>query len=120
MHRHNVEVSKDCHILASLIICVKFCGVFQSAFRGKDESEGSSNPGFFFLDLVGSLGEVCEEGGEELLKTAKTDCMLSVIREWIIEEVKQMRPQAFLHFTDSVGACVDIHRREPCCAGTFL
>ena len=50
VRRQNDEVSKNRHILARLIDCVKFCGVFELALRGKDETEGSSNPGFFFVD----------------------------------------------------------------------
>ena len=42
---------------------MKFCGVFELALRGKDESEGSSNLGIFrgLVDLVASLNEVFEE-----------------------------------------------------------
>uniref|UniRef100_UPI003AAA4C33 uncharacterized protein n=1 Tax=Centroberyx gerrardi TaxID=166262 RepID=UPI003AAA4C33 len=63
VRRHNDEVSKNRHILARLIDCVKFCGVFELALRGKDESEGSSNPGIFhgLVNLVASLDEVFEE-----------------------------------------------------------
>ena len=96
------EVSKSCHILARLIDCVKFCGVFELALRGKDETEGSSNPGIFrgLVDLVASLDEVFEEhlktatvfkGTSKTVQNELLDCMLSVIRERIMEEVKSAR-----------------------------
>ena len=63
VRRHNDEVSKNRHILGRLIDCVKYCGVFELALRGKDESEGSSNPVIFvgLVDLVVLLDEVFEE-----------------------------------------------------------
>ena len=101
MRRHNDEVSKNRHILGRLIDCVKFCGVFELALRGKDESEGSSNPGIFrgLVDLVASLDEVFEEhlrtatvfkGTSKTVQNELLDCMASVIRERIVE-VKSAR-----------------------------
>lgn len=68
VRRHNDEVSKNRRILARLIDCVKFCGVFELTLQGKDESEGSSNSGIFhgLVDLMALLNKVFEE----LLKTA--------------------------------------------------
>ena len=40
IRKHNEEVRKNRHIILSRIInCVKFCGAFQLALRGHDESE---------------------------------------------------------------------------------
>ena len=63
VRRHNDEVNKNRHILNRLIQCVKFCGVFDLALRGKDETEGSTNPGIFLglVDLVAQLDEVFDE-----------------------------------------------------------
>ncbi|KAI3353812.1 hypothetical protein L3Q82_005037 [Scortum barcoo] len=49
--------------------CVKFCGVFELALRGKDESEGFNNPGVFrcLVDLVASLDKVVKERFFEFL-----------------------------------------------------
>ncbi|KAL7887790.1 hypothetical protein AOLI_G00055110 [Acnodon oligacanthus] len=78
---------------------LRLCGVLESALRGKDETEGSSHPGISrgLVDLVALLGEVFEEhlktttafkgtSNSELL-----DCMQSVIRERIVEEVNPAR-----------------------------
>ncbi|KAA8582360.1 hypothetical protein FQN60_009100 [Etheostoma spectabile] len=55
VRRHNEEVSKNRHILNRLIQCVKFCGVFELALGGKDETEGSTKPGIFLgLGLLNS------------------------------------------------------------------
>ena len=47
VQHHNDEVSKNWHTLARFIEFVKFCEVFELVLRGKDESEGSNNPGVF-------------------------------------------------------------------------
>lgn len=102
VRRHNDEVSKNRHILGRLIDCVKFCGLFELALRGKDESEGSSHAGIFrgLVNLVASLDEVFEEhlktatvfkGTSKTVQNELLDCMLSVIREHIMEEVKSAR-----------------------------
>ena len=69
--------------------------------RGKDESEGSSNPGIFrgLVDLVALLDKVFEEhllcysfqGHFKAVQNELLDCMLSVIRERVMEEVKSAR-----------------------------
>ena len=43
IRRHNEEVTKNRHILSRIIDCVKFCGAFELALRGHDESESSVN-----------------------------------------------------------------------------
>ena len=52
-------MSKNRHILSRIIDCVKFCGAFELALRGHDESESSDNPGVFpgLVDFVSSLDE---------------------------------------------------------------
>lgn len=97
--RHNEEVSKNRHNLGRLVDCVKFCGLFELALRGKDETEGSSNAGIFrgLVDLVASLDEMFEEhlknstvfkGTSKTVQNELLDSMLYVIRERITEEVK--------------------------------
>ena len=99
VRRHNDEVSKNRHILNRLIQCVKFCGVFELALRGKDETEGSKNPGIFLglVDFVAQLDEVFDEhlknatvfkGTSKTVQNELLECMLAVARERIVEEVK--------------------------------
>ena len=102
VRRHNDEVSKNRHILARLIDCVKFCGVFELALRGKDETEGSNNPGVFrgLVNLVASLDEAFEEhlktatvfkGTSKTVQNELLESMLAVIRGHITEEVKSAK-----------------------------
>ncbi|XP_040195002.1 zinc finger MYM-type protein 1-like isoform X2 [Rana temporaria] len=97
--RHNEEVTNNRHILSRIIDCVKFCGAFELALRGHDESERSENPGVFrgLVDFVASLDGVLKEHLENstvfkgTIKTVQDellDCMLSVVREHIIQEAR--------------------------------
>jgi hypothetical protein len=51
---YNEQVTKNRYILNRIIECVKFCGAFELALRGHDESDLSANPGIFrgLLDLM--------------------------------------------------------------------
>ncbi|XP_074476999.1 zinc finger MYM-type protein 1-like [Sebastes fasciatus] len=95
--KHNVEVDKNRHILSKIIDCVKFCGAFELALR--DETDSSDNPGVFkgLVDFVASLDSVLEEhletasvfkGTSKTVQNELLDCMLSVVRDYILEEVK--------------------------------
>ncbi|KAI2646079.1 Zinc finger MYM-type protein 1 [Labeo rohita] len=92
IRRHNEEVTKNRHILSRIIDCVKFCGAFELALRGHDESEGSDNPGIFrgLVDFVASLDGVLKEhlenatvfkGTSKTVQNELLDCMLSVADE---------------------------------------
>ncbi|KAJ8375276.1 hypothetical protein SKAU_G00058560 [Synaphobranchus kaupii] len=63
IRKHNEEVTKNRHILSRIIDCVKFCGAFELALRGHDETEASANPGIFrgLVNFVASLDGVLRE-----------------------------------------------------------
>ncbi|XP_037334942.2 zinc finger MYM-type protein 1-like [Pungitius pungitius] len=98
VRKHNEEVDKNRRTLSKIIDCVKYCGAFELALRGGEESDSSDNPGIFRgLDFVASLDGVLEEH----LKTASVfkgmskteqnellECMLSVVKDHILEEVR--------------------------------
>ncbi|KAL3063707.1 hypothetical protein OYC64_000108 [Pagothenia borchgrevinki] len=97
VRKHN-EVDKNRHILCKIIDCVKFCGAFELALRGHDETDSPVNPGIFrgLVDLVSSLDTVLEEhlktatifkGTSKTVQNELLDCMLSVLRDYILEEV---------------------------------
>ena len=99
IRKHNEEVDKNRHILSKIIDCVKFCGAFELALRGHGENEGSENPGVFrgLVDFVASLDVVLQEhlqtatvfkGTSKTVQNELLDCMLSVLREYIIDEIK--------------------------------
>lgn len=99
VRRHNEEVNKNRHVLSRIIDCVKFCGAFELALRGHDESESSDRPGIFrgLVDFVASLDGVLKEhlesatvfkGTSKTVQNELLDCMCSVLREQIIKEVQ--------------------------------
>ncbi|XP_040195568.1 uncharacterized protein LOC120928571 [Rana temporaria] len=99
IRRHNEEVTKNRHILSRIIDCVKFCGAFELALRGHDESERSENPGIFrgLVDFVASLDGVLKEhlenatvfkGTSKTVQNELLDCMLSVVKEHIMQEAR--------------------------------
>jgi hypothetical protein len=63
VQRHNEEVEKKLCILFKIIDCIKFCGAFELALRGHDETENSGNPGMFLglVDLVISIDSAVKE-----------------------------------------------------------
>ena len=94
IRKHNEEVDKNRQVLSKIIDCEKFCGAFEIALRGHDESESSENPGVFrgLVDLVASLDAVLQEhlqtatvfkGTSKTVQNELLDRMLSVLREEI-------------------------------------
>jgi hypothetical protein len=63
VQRHNEEAEKNLYILCKIIDCIKFCGAFELALRGHDETENSENPGIFLglVDLVSSIDTAVKE-----------------------------------------------------------
>nr|CAH7755192.1 unnamed protein product [Callosobruchus chinensis] len=47
IQQQNEQVRKNRYVLSKIINCIKFCGAFELALRGHDESKDSSNPGIF-------------------------------------------------------------------------
>ncbi|XP_030575216.1 uncharacterized protein LOC115772910 isoform X2 [Archocentrus centrarchus] len=99
VRRHSEEVTENRHILSRIIDCVKFCGAFELALRGHDESKSSENPGIFrgLVDFVASLDGVLKEhlenatvfkGTSKTVQNELLDCMFSVLKEHIIKEAQ--------------------------------
>uniref|UniRef100_A0A8C5GCS7 Zinc finger MYM-type protein 1-like n=1 Tax=Gouania willdenowi TaxID=441366 RepID=A0A8C5GCS7_GOUWI len=96
VRKHNEEVDRNRHVLSKIIDCsIKFCGAFELAF----EPESSDDPGVFrgLVDLDATLDTVLEEhlktstgfkGSSKNVQNELLDCMLSVLKTHIIEEVK--------------------------------
>lgn len=99
VRRHNEEVNKNRNILSKIINCVKFCGAFELAMRGHDETDSSDNAGIFrgLVDLMASIDRDLREhlenatvfkGTSKTVQNELLDCMLAVLREQIVDEVK--------------------------------
>ena len=97
--KHNEQVERNRHILSRLIDCIKFCGAFELALRGHDESENSDNPGVFkgLVNFVSSIDAALKEhldnatvfkGTSKTVQNELLHCMLEVCRENISEEIK--------------------------------
>lgn len=96
----NDNVSKNRYILSKIIDCVKFCGLFEVALRGHDESDSSGNPGIFrgLVDFVSELDGIFKEHMEKssvfkgISKTIQNeilDSMLAVIHCHIKAEIER-------------------------------
>ncbi|KRT79045.1 hypothetical protein AMK59_8166, partial [Oryctes borbonicus] len=105
----NENVSKNRYILNKIIDCVKFCGAFELALRGHNETNSSKNPGVFLglVDFVAELDPIFKqyleratvfEGTSKSVQNDLLDSMLAVAQGRIKEEI---------HSADYVAVQVD-------------
>lgn len=139
VRRHNDEVGKNRRVLGRLIDYIKSCGALALAMRlqSTEDSEVSSSPGTFGpVDIAAALDDLFDEqlrmvaalkDKSKTMQNELLECMASVIRERVVEEVKngsiRGSPSRRNHgrlCRGSAGACVEIHRRQRCCARTAL
>jgi hypothetical protein len=66
VQRHNEEGEKNRYILSTITDSVTFCGAFELALRGHDETENSEKPRIFLglVDLVSSVDTAMKEHTE--------------------------------------------------------
>lgn len=59
----NENLWKNRYIINKIIDCVEFCGAFELALRGHDETESSVNPGIFrgLINFVSELDPIFKE-----------------------------------------------------------
>ncbi|XP_063917578.1 zinc finger MYM-type protein 1-like [Zophobas morio] len=57
VEKHNDQIKQNRYILSKLIDGIKFCGIFELALRGRDETHDSTNPGIF-RGLVNLMAEL--------------------------------------------------------------
>ncbi|XP_031335766.1 zinc finger MYM-type protein 1 isoform X2 [Photinus pyralis] len=98
VQRHNENVSKNRYILSKIINCIKFCGAFELAIRGHDESDASKNPEIFrglinfSAELDATLSEHLKnssifKGPSKETQNDLLQCMLEVCHGQVIEEI---------------------------------
>ena len=96
----NEKVKQNRYILNILINCVRFCGIFELALRGHDETESSSNPGVyrglinFSAELDASLKGHLEKstvfkGTSKTIQNDLLQAMLEVCQEEITKQIKE-------------------------------
>ena len=97
--RHNLQVDHNRQTLSKLIDCVKFCGAFELALRGQDETESLENPGVFrgLVDFVSKLDVAMKEhlekatvfkGSAKAIQNELLDCMQDVMQGHIIQDLQ--------------------------------
>ena len=102
LQKHNEQVELNRCILSKVIDCIKFCGAFELALRGHDESGDSENPGIFLglVDLISSRDCAVRENMEnskaskytsKLIQNELLECMLEVCQDIIKEEIAQAK-----------------------------
>ncbi|XP_063289993.1 zinc finger MYM-type protein 1-like [Pelobates fuscus] len=100
IRKHNEEVDRNRHILSKLIDCIRFCGTFELSLCGTKKSEWSSNNGVYLelVDFVASIDTAMEQhlktsavfkGIFKTIQNELLDCMFDVIRQVILQELKE-------------------------------
>lgn len=86
--------------MSKIINCIKFCGIFELALRGHDESDSSSNPGIFrgLINFSAELDKTLDEhlkssslfkGTSKEIQNDILDCILAECQERILMELKE-------------------------------
>ncbi|CAH1106263.1 unnamed protein product [Psylliodes chrysocephalus] len=96
---HNEQVRHNRYILNIIINCVRFCGAFELALRGHDESTSSSNPGVFrgLIDFSSELDGALKQhlkkasvfkGTSKTIQNEILQTMFTVCQEEISKEIE--------------------------------
>ena len=97
--RHKQEVDRNRYILSRIIECINFCGKFELALRGHDESPESNNAGIFRgrIDFVAVLDGIIAEhldnatvfkGTSKTIQNELLKCMYQVYLEQVATEIE--------------------------------
>ncbi|CAH2321052.1 Hypothetical predicted protein [Pelobates cultripes] len=100
IRKHNEEVDRNRHILSKLIDCIRFCGAFELSLCGTEKSEWSSKNGVYLelVDFVACIDTAMEQhlktsavfkGIFKTIQNELLDCMFDVIRQVILQEIKE-------------------------------
>ena len=102
VRRHNQEVDRNRYILSRIIDCINFCGKFELALRGHDESPESNNAGIFrgLIDFVAVLDGIIAEhldnatvfkGTSKTIQNELLECMYQVYLEQVATEIESAK-----------------------------
>lgn len=97
---HNEKVTQNRYVLNIIINCIRFCGSFELALRGHDESDTSENPGIFrgLINFSAELDSAMKahidtatvfRGTSKTIQNELLQCMLEVCQEEISKEIKE-------------------------------
>ncbi|XP_069696985.1 zinc finger MYM-type protein 1-like isoform X1 [Periplaneta americana] len=101
VRKHNELVDKNRYILSRIIDAVKFCGEFELALRGHDETEGSDNPGILrgLINYTAALDNALKDhlenssvfkGTSSTIQNELLDAILSICQEHILSEISEV------------------------------
>lgn len=96
--KHNEEVDKNRYILLRIIDAIKFCGEFELALRGHDETEDSGNAGVFkgLINYTAAIDSALRDhldnakvfkGTSKTIQNDLLSSMLSVYQQHIKTEI---------------------------------
>ncbi|CAH2003339.1 unnamed protein product [Acanthoscelides obtectus] len=100
IQQHNDTVTKNRYVQSKIIDCIKFCGAFELALRGHDETESSQIPGIF-RELINSSAELDTtlsehiknasifKGTSKEIQKDLLECILEVCHEEIIKQINR-------------------------------
>ena len=99
VEEHNQKAAQNRYVLNIIINCIRFCGAFELALRGHDESDTSNNPGIFrgLINFSSELDSVLKnhlenatvfKGTSKMIQNEILECILEVCREEISKEIK--------------------------------
>lgn len=100
--KHNENVSKNRLVLSRIIDAIKFCGAFELALRGHDESVTSKNPGIFqgLINYAAELDKTLKKhletatvfkGTSKEIQNDLLDCIFEIYREEVSTEINNAR-----------------------------
>ena len=114
IENHNAQVKKNRYVLSKIIDCIKFCGAFELALRGHNETEDSLNPGVFkgLVNFSSELDQVLKDhlqtatvfkGTSKTIQNELLQCMFEVLQEHI--KAKSVRLTLSLLFLMKPPTC---------------
>ncbi|XP_053578064.1 zinc finger MYM-type protein 1-like [Bombina bombina] len=114
IRKHNQEVEHNRYILGKIVECVRFCSEFGLTLQGNNEVGGSTTSGVFegLVNLAATIDSTLEKHMQiafhndifkyhlKSIKNELIDCMLTVARDHIREELKKTQFVA-IHVSDT-------------------
>ncbi|XP_044749776.1 zinc finger MYM-type protein 1-like [Coccinella septempunctata] len=95
---HNEKVASNRFLVSKIVEAIKFCGTFELALRGHDESENSENPGIFqgLINYTAEIDKTLKDhleratvfkGTSKEIQNDLLDCIFEVYQEIVSAEI---------------------------------
>ena len=114
--KHNEQVDKNRYVLTQIINCIQFCGSFELALRGHDETETSLNKGIFreLVSFSAELDNVLKahiekskvfKGTSKIIQNELLECMMEVYHKEVAKEIQNSQFVAVMADETTDVAC---------------